>query len=251
MATEVVSGVWALDLGFVPPLEANAYLVDDRAGLGSGEAGATDGDTAGTDTERGVTLVDAGLRWNYRSLRAELASAGYGAADVDRVLLTHYDLDHTWGLHGIADDLAGPVYIGAADGRLVDGDDDPPLVHHKGLFHRVARRVAPLPAGLTVEHVEDGDRVGPFTAHHTPGHNPGHTVYVHDDGVGFLGDLVWEEDGEFTPPIRFDSYDVGQIHESIRAFAARGPDFETACMGHGEPMATGGAETLDRLAARL
>lgn len=244
MAQQVAAGVWLLDLGFVPPLATNAYLVDDTKRSLEGSGSATGGDT-------GVTLVDTGLRWNRRSLRSELAAAGYTLADVDRVLLTHYDLDHTWGLSGIAGEMSSPVYIGAADGRLAAGDDDPPLLHHKGLFHRVARQVAPLPDDVTVEYVEDGDRIGRFTAYHTPGHNPGHTVYVHDGGVALLGDLVWEENGEFTPPIWFDSYDVGEIRESIRDFATRSPTFEVACVGHGDPITPDGDDALERLAARL
>ena len=241
MAQQVAAGVWLLDLGFVPPLATNAYLVDDTE---------RSFDESGAGT--GVTLVDTGLRWNRRSLRSELAAAGYTLADVDRVLLTHYDLDHTWGLSGIAGEMSSPVYIGAADGRLAAGDDDPPLLHHKGLFHRVARRVAPLPDDVTVEYVEDGDRIGRFTAYHTPGHNPGHTVYVHEGlDAAFLGDLVWGENGGLTIPVWFDSYDVAEIRESVRWFAAESPPFELACVGHGDPVREGGDAALRALADRV
>jgi glyoxylase-like metal-dependent hydrolase (beta-lactamase superfamily II) len=240
MAQQVAAGVWLLDLGFVPPLATNAYLVDDTERF-------FDESGAGT----GVTLVDTGLRWNRRSLRSELAAAGYTLADVDRVLLTHYDLDHTWGLSGIAGEMSSPVYIGAADGRLAAGDDDPPLLHHKGLFHRVARRVAPLPDDVTVEYVEDGDRIGRFTAYHTPGHNPGHTVYVHESGVAFLGDLVWAEHGRLTPPFWLDSYDMRAVRESITSLVERVPPFEVAAMAHGTPITEDGHRELLNLATRL
>jgi glyoxylase-like metal-dependent hydrolase (beta-lactamase superfamily II) len=247
MAEQVVEGVWLLDLGLVPPLATNAYLVDDARGpLGGGDWS----DRAASDGG-GLTLVDAGLRWNLSSLSDEIADAGYAVPDIDRVLLTHFDIDHTGGLSSIARDLQATVHIGRADGALVDGDADPPLLHHKGLFHRVARRVAPLPDDVAVTRVEDGDRLGRFTAYHTPGHNPGHTVYVHDDGVAFLGDLVWVEDGEFTPPFWLDSYDVRTIHESIRRFAADAVPFEVACVGHGDPVLDGASRRLGDLAATL
>ncbi|MFB6179787.1 MAG: MBL fold metallo-hydrolase [Halorientalis sp.] len=251
MAKQLANGVWLLELGLVPPLATNAYLVDDTGGPPvQAQGNVPDG---GTDTagETGVTLIDTGLFWNLQSIRDELADAGYTIDDIDRVLLTHYDLDHTTGLNRIADDLRGPVYLGTEDARLVDGDDDPNAYHHKGLFHRIARKIAPLPDGVTVERVEDGDRIGRFTAYHTPGHNPGHTVYVHDDGAAFLGDLVWEEDGELTPPFWLDSYDMRELRESIRAFAGRSGDFELACMGHGTPMTSGGRDAVDHLVAGL
>ena len=230
MSSELAPGVWWLSLGWVAPFRQNAYLVDDGGTL---------------------TLVDAGTPWDARKIRSGLLDAGFGVADVDRVLITHYDLDHVGGLFALPN-LDAPVYVGEADARLALGEDTPSWLHHKGAFHRLARRYRSLPERLPVERVADGDAIGGFVAYHTPGHNPGHTVYVHEErGVGLLGDLVWESDGELTTPIWFDSYDMDTLRESVRSFAARVPDFEIACMGHGEPLLLGGNEALDRLAATL
>jgi glyoxylase-like metal-dependent hydrolase (beta-lactamase superfamily II) len=245
MARQLADGVWVLDLGLVPPLATNAYLLDDTEGGDSDDDNPAESASGGG--ERGVTLVDAGLFWNKASIRDELAAAGYVVADIDRVLLTHYDLDHTTGLNRIANDLHAPVYIGAADARLIDGEDTPTALHHKGLFHRIVRHIAPLPDSLTVEPVEDTARIGRFRAYHTPGHNPGHTVYVHDDSVAFLGDLVWEENGEFTPPFWLDSYDMREVRRSIRQFNERVPGFEVGCVGHGTPITDDAGDTLDQL----
>lgn len=68
MTDELLPGkVYRLDLGRV-----NAYLVDD-------------GET---------TLIDAGTPNAVDDLRAELDEAGYDDDDIDRVLITHFDLDH-------------------------------------------------------------------------------------------------------------------------------------------------------------
>ncbi|MFC7142541.1 MBL fold metallo-hydrolase [Halosimplex aquaticum] len=229
MPTRLAEGVWMLDLGLVPPLSTNGYLVDD-----------------GT-----VTLIDPGLFWNRPSLGAELSEIGYEVADVDRVFLTHYDLDHTGGLRALDGEFDGPVYIGADDLALVRREQHPKLIHHKGLFHRAARRLFPLPAHMDLRGVEDGEEIGRFTAFHTPGHNPGHTVFVHDSGVAFLGDLVWESDGRLTPPIWFDSYDMREIGESIRGLAERVPSFEVAAVAHGTPLIRDGRTKLLECAARL
>jgi glyoxylase-like metal-dependent hydrolase (beta-lactamase superfamily II) len=230
MAVQLREGLWLLELGFMPPLASNAYLLD------------VDGD---------VTLVDAGLPRNWPTLRGELADAGYDVADLDRVLVTHYDLDHVGGLARLRPEFDGPVYVGRDDLRLVRGEDDPSMRHHKGAFHRVARLLYPLPAGLDVRPIGDGETVAGFTAFHTPGHNPGHTVYVHESGVAFLGDLVWEEDAELTTPIWFDSYDLRELDDSIRGLVDRAPSFEVAAMGHGDPILSGGYAALVALADRL
>lgn len=213
-----------LELGWHEPAVVNAYVHE--------------GD--------GVTLVDTGYRWNRRSLPRELRAAGYDVADVDRVLLTHYDLDHVGGV-GRFD---CPVYLGARDVALVRGTWDPPLVHHKGLFHRAVREVVDL-KGADLRPVEDGQRIAGFTAHHTPGHNPGHTAYVHDDGAAFVGDLLWETDGELTTPFWGDSYDMAELRRSVRRFAASAGEVEAICPGHGVPFVRGATDRLRRFADRL
>jgi hypothetical protein len=50
-----------------------------------------------------------------------------GLEDLDRVLITHYDLDHVGGLRRLGADIDCPVYVGRDDLRLVRGDDDPSL----------------------------------------------------------------------------------------------------------------------------
>lgn len=225
MARRVVDGLHLLEVAWPEPVGANAYLVDD------GE----------------VSLVDAGLPVPRRSLASEIRDAGYEPSDVDRVLLTHYDVDHVGGLRGL--DLDVPVHLGTEDLRLVRGELTPPWSHHKGAFHRVMRRLFPL-SECDLRPVDDGDRVGGFRAIHTPGHNPGHVVYLHDDlGAAMLGDLVWESDGELVRPWRVDSYDLDVLAESVDRIAAEA--FEHACVGHGEPVSPGGDAAVRALAARL
>ena len=230
MPERLAPGVHLLDLGWPAPLGANAFLVENGA----------------------VTLVDAGLPLNASRIRTEIDRAGFDVADIDRVLLTHYDLDHVGGLSRLVPDLDAPVYVGETDLGLLDGSWTPPLLHHKGLFHRATRRLYRLPRGLRFEPVADGDRIGGFTAYHTPGHNPGHTVFFEEElGAGFLGDLVWEDGGRLTTPIWLDSYDMDAVAESVRRLAGVAPAFEVAAMGHGTPLRTGGLAALRDLAGRV
>jgi glyoxylase-like metal-dependent hydrolase (beta-lactamase superfamily II) len=235
MARRLDDGLWQFDLGLFAPLATNVFFVDGSQTPGGDDA---------------VTLVDTGLPINLPTVRGELADAGYTAEDIDRVLITHYDLDHVGGLARLSG-LDADVYMGAADVDLVRGDWHPSWGHHKGAFHRLARMLYSMD-DYDLHAVEDGDTIGGFTAFHTPGHNPGHTVYVHEAlDAAFLGDLVWEDDGELTIPFWLDSYDMRELRRSVRTFADRMPPFERGLMCHGDPVLSGADELVRELADRL
>ncbi|MDB2245289.1 MBL fold metallo-hydrolase [Halorubrum ezzemoulense] len=224
MATEIADGVWRLDCGGV-----NAYLVFDDV----------------------PTLVDAGTPWDEGAIRGGLSDAGVDLSAIGRVLLTHYDLDHVGTLAALTPELDAPVHAYGFDAQLLRGYRTPPLGNHKGLIQRLGGLVTDLPE-LEIVGVRDGDAIGSFTAYHTPGHTPGHVAYVSEElGVALLGDLVSESDGELTESGWVISYDTGAVAASVRSLAERAPAFDVACVGHGDPLASGGDEALRRLAATL
>lgn len=229
MAERLAPGVHLLELGWHEPLGSNAYLIDDDE----------------------LTLVDAGFPVASH-LERELHQAGVTPPEIDRILITHYDLDHVGGLARLPPTIDAPIYIGEADLDIITGAATPPFFHHKGLFHRGLRTVFRLPDSLSFHAVADGDHIGGFAAYHTPGHNPGHTVYVHETHrAACLGDLVWEDDGQLTLPVRLDSYDMVELRASVTRLAATAPPFDLACVAHGKPLRTGGLTALKDLADRI
>lgn len=225
MVRRVAAGVYLLEVSWPEPLGSNVYLIDD-------------GD---------LTLADAGMPIPRRRVATEIRRAGYAVDDLDRVLLSHYDIDHVGALRRLGVDV--PVYLGARDVGLVRREWSPSWTHHKGAFHRLTRRLFSL-SGIDLRPVEDGDEIGGFRAIHTPGHNPGHTVYVHEDsGAALLGDLVWEDDGAFTPPVWFDSYDTDRIAASVRRVSQE--RFDHACVAHGDPLTPDADAVLRELAAEI
>jgi glyoxylase-like metal-dependent hydrolase (beta-lactamase superfamily II) len=217
------SGVWWLDLGTV-----NAYLADDHGDL---------------------VLVDAGTPRSGRAIADGIREADYRVADVDRVLVTHYDMDHVGALSNLG--LDAPVYIGRADAEVLAGQRKPTARNHKGLLQRVADAFVSVP-DMPIRPVEDGDEIGSFTAYHTPGHSPGHMVYAaKSPSVAFLGDLVREQDGTLEPSSWAISYDTDEVKRSIRRLASEVPSFEMAAMGHGTPIMRNGGGRLRELADRV
>jgi glyoxylase-like metal-dependent hydrolase (beta-lactamase superfamily II) len=221
MATELVDGIHWFELRGV-----NAYLVADDV----------------------LTLVDAGTPFDARAIESEIEDAGHAVEDVERVLLTHYDLDHVGTLARLPD-LDATIRAGAADAAILTGESAPPLSNHKGAFQRVTKPFVRSP-DLPVEPIADGEEVGSFTTHHTPGHTPGHTAFVSEEqSAAFLGDLVFEDGGALTSSPWLMSYDTDEVETSVRSLAERVPEFDVLGMGHGVPFVRDGDERLADLAA--
>lgn len=224
MVQKLAENIWQFELRGV-----NAYLVRDDV----------------------PTLVDAGTPFDEGRLRENLDEIGVAVADIERVLLTHYDFDHVGTLADLATEMDATVYAGTADADVLTGRESPPFGNHKGAIQRLAGIFVSRP-DLDVVAIEDGATVGSFTAYHTPGHTPGHVAFISEDlEVGFLGDLVSESDGALEASGWVISYDTDRVHESIIDLAERAPDFSIACAGHGTPLTTGGSDALQSLAEDL
>lgn len=221
MVTELRDGVWWYEASGV-----NGYLVAD---------------------DDGVTLVDAGTPFDTTTVEMAVEDAGFGLGDIERILVTHYDIDHVGSIAKLAIDA--PVYIGREDAPYLTGEKRPLPVNFKGFTQFVSGPFVPEVPNGRVRRVDDADDIGGFSAYHTPGHTPGHTVYVHEDHeAAFLGDLVIERDGELRPSPWFICDDPDGVTRSIRSLAAAAPEFDVAAMGHGVPFKTGGRDRLRRLA---
>lgn len=208
----------------------NAYLVDDDGTL---------------------TLVDAGTPWDGERMREMLSSSAVSPSDIDRVLLTHFDVDHVGTLATLGLDENVPIHAAEPDASFLLGDADPPAGNHKGALQRALRLFVDAPTNEVIR-VSDGDEVGGFVAYRTPGHTPGHVVYHHPGhGAAFLGDLVQESDGELEPLPWLMCYDVDRNEKSLTDLVERIDSFEAACIGHGDPIRTGGYDALRRAADRL
>jgi len=223
MVTPLADDVWWYDLR-----GTNAYLVDDGA----------------------LTLVDTGMRFHASELIGGLRDAGFELRDLDRILLTHYDMDHVGGLSAF-DGVDLTIYVGATDAPFVTAERKAPLSKRKGLIQRLGRPLI-SPPDNPVEPLDDGDTVGSFTVYETPGHTPGHVSYVIESrSAAFLGDVVVERGGRLYPSMWVLNYDTEAVERSVRSLVERAPEFEVAAMGHGVPFERHGSERLADVVERL
>lgn len=222
MARTLSEGVWLLDLGRV-----NAYLVADDV----------------------LTLVDTGMPWHSVAIREEIQEAGFEAEDVERILVTHFDIDHVGGLSAF--DGVAAIFVGERDADLVAKRRTPPLFNRKTALQRVTEMLRPAPR-VPITPVSDGDVIGSFRAIHTPGHTVGHTTYVSTDlDVAFVGDLVLSDGSALRPSPWYLSQDPGAVDSSIMALDDAMPAVDVVAPGHGEPLVDGGYGAVAELAERV
>lgn len=219
MSRQLAEGLWWIDLGHV-----NAYLVDDEV----------------------LTLIDAGMPWQHRTIVDGVEDAGFAESEIERVLVTHHDFDHTGSLAEF-DDLE-VIYAGERDADFVAKRRAPPLANRKTAVQRLSDILRPAPS-VPVRPVRDGDEIGSFTAMHTPGHTRGHVVYVSEQrNVAFVGDLVMSDGTEFSPSPWYLTEDTTALRQSLAKLAEAIPDVDVVAPGHGDPLTEGGAEALREVA---
>jgi glyoxylase-like metal-dependent hydrolase (beta-lactamase superfamily II) len=212
-----------------------------------------------------LTAVDAGLPRFKGRLEADLRAVGFAPSEVEAVVLTHSDADHT----GLA-----PVLRDAGARVLIHTDDEPKLANPgpKGgdaspvkmlseawrpkwwrFYGGMALGGGASPAKLEgAETFSDGDVLdvpGRPRVVHTPGHTAGHCAF-HFEGHGALlvGDamctwnpLTGERGPQVMPPRGFNE-DTAQARESLGRIEEI--EAEVLLVGHGEPWHEGPAAAV-------
>ena len=219
-----------------------------------------------------LTAVDAGLPGFGGSLVADLASLGFALDDIEAVILTHSDADHT-GLAPTIRDAGARVLIHRDDEATLrkpgpkSGDASPQHLLRELWRPSFWRTIAGMVqaqgfklAKITDAETFDGEAVldvpGRPRPIPTPGHTPGHTAFSFEKhGAAFVGDamctlnMVTHRTGPQVMPSAMNQ----STQKAIQSLDALEPlEAEVMLLGHGEPWRDGvGAAVTQARAAAL
>jgi glyoxylase-like metal-dependent hydrolase (beta-lactamase superfamily II) len=196
----------------------------------------------------GPTLIDTGYPWTYNKLLDALRDAGIQPADLQRIIITHCDLDHIGGLKGLTEWSEATIACHTVAAEYIEGKKRLPAPHSlAGLLFRagnsaIVRIYKPFVEENRVQELLLDKEMTPegFKVVHLPGHSPGQIgLYHKQEGIFIAGDAVVIHDGELTLPPKMYTVNMQQAIESLGKLKKL--RFDTACFGHG-PCITQGAD---------
>jgi glyoxylase-like metal-dependent hydrolase (beta-lactamase superfamily II) len=170
-------------------------------------------------------------------------------------VLTHGHVDHTGSAAELHEVTGAPVFAGAGDAAAIRGEATmPPPVFEDWevpIFKRVSAGLPDVAPPVPVVHeLHDGDVLdfgGGAKILSIPGHTEGSiAIHLPRHGVLFTGDTIANVGAVMLGTF---NQDRAQTVASFQRLAAI--DVETACFGHGEPIASGAGSRIREIADQL
>jgi len=214
-------------------------------------------------TPEGITVIDTGLRGQWRDFLAEVTAMGRSLDDIRGVLLTHGDVDHTGFAERLRRERGVPVWVAEADAAEARGEVKKPAAEKDrmkvlpllrflwfGLTHG-GLGSAPIAEVRIARPGEIIDLPGAPRVIGMPGHTPGSVTY-HVPAVDavFLGDAMTTRSvltGEARPALAPFTVDRRAAFRALEALD--GIEAHWVLPGHGEPWDGGLSPALAALRA--
>nr|WP_240762340.1 MBL fold metallo-hydrolase [Paenibacillus thalictri] len=200
--------------------------------------------------ERDVVLVDTGFPGQWDQLRQEISAYGVEPERLNRIIVTHQDIDHIGNLQVIAEssstvevsahELEKPYIQG--DQRLLKFTDEaiasidrmPEQVPES--FRKGLKAIMLNPPRAKVDRLVQGEErlpwCGGITVIDTPGHTPGHISLYHEPSRTLIaGDALVVRDGKLYGSEPGTTLDLTAAQTSIAKLCGR--EMETVVCYHG------------------
>lgn len=197
-----------------------------------------------------VILVDAGYPGQLPQIREAIEKTGVPFARLNKVIITHQDLDHIGSLANIRHELpVVEVLAHAWEKPYIQGELRPIKMTPQRIAQREAqfsalpqeqrrtlKALLEIPTQATVDRaVADGEELpycGGINVIHTPGHTPGHVcLYLRQSKTLVTGDALNHTDGRLVGPNPLHTYEIATAVRSLKKLGAY--DIETVICYHG------------------
>lgn len=203
----------------------------------------------------GPTLIDTGYPWTFTKLRAEMAAVDVAPSDLQRIIVSHGDIDHAGGLTELRNQSNAVICCHAAEAAYVRG-----LKRKKRARNLAGLLTTPILLvlnwrykpyrGKIEELVIDGKKLPEgFIVIHTPGHSPGHIALYHKEArILIAGDSLVNRKGKLGLPPALFTPNMAQAIESLQRYTRL--KYDIACFGHGPALTSNASARIAEFVQR-
>lgn len=204
--------------------------------------------------DKNVILIDAGLPGQIENIREEVEKAGVSFDRINKIIITHHDLDHIGSLSSIVKSSKSEIEVLAHSGErpYIEGD--------KIGIKITPERLSSMPESMkeTIKQlktkvnriVKDEENLpycGGIDVIYTPGHTPGHIcLYLRKYKALVTGDAMNVVNNELIGPNPEYTFDMEQAMESLKKLTKY--DIETVICYHGGVFTKNSNERIAKLA---
>lgn len=193
-------------------------------------------------------LVDAGCPGQLSQIQEGFKKIGLSLSELDKLILTHHDIDHIGGAADIIKNLSKEIEIIAhkKERSYIHLKKRPiKIMKLESQFKSISAETKAIYENLKVSYkrygvsvnrtVKSGENLpfcGGIKVIYTPGHTPGHiSLYVKESKVLIAGDALFIENGMLTPPPKFINFNNDLALKSLSKFIQY--DIRTVICYHG------------------
>lgn len=188
-------------------------------------------------------LIDTGMPGQLDNIRKAMKEAGVPLGKLDKVILTHQDIDHIGGL---------PEILETSDHKIevIAHEIDKPYIEGVKPLIKMGSVPGTPPMAHVDTMVQDGEELpycGGIVVIFTPGHTPGHISLYHKQSKTLItGDALVAENGK---PIGLNERATPDMETAVQSLKKFVPyDIDTVICYHGGVCTGDVNEQLERLA---
>jgi len=174
-----------------------------------------------------MILIDTGLPGLSNKILSELKEMGILPKDVNKILLTHHDVDHIGNAKKLQDMTGAQIWAPKLDVPYIIGEKK-----REGI-KRVIETIMPIGKPSIEGNYDIQSSFGEIRTIAAPGHTPGHTMFLFQR-VLFTGDLFRVNKGEVKIMPRFMNWKHEELVNSISIIKTL--DYDWICPSHSEPI---------------